>query len=116
MPTISPPDLSSRPLAFAVDREMQSSPAVLFRAWTEQIDRWFAVPGTAIALQSDFASRLPRQTPIFFYHGTADDVVPFAHQALYAKKLPRATVRALEGREHQLNNDLSDVAADIEGL
>jgi uncharacterized protein YndB with AHSA1/START domain len=48
MPTTSPPDLTGRPFALAVEREMQSSPAVLFRAWTEQMDRWFAAPATVI--------------------------------------------------------------------
>jgi len=46
--------------------------------------------------------------------GTDDTTVPFAHVKLYAKAIPRAIVRALPNRDHQLCNDLRDVAQDIE--
>jgi predicted alpha/beta hydrolase family esterase len=66
---------------------------------------------------------LPKKTatdladvPVFFYHSSDDEIVPFAHLTLYANKFPGATVRALNGRGHQLNNDLSEVANDIKKL
>jgi uncharacterized protein YndB with AHSA1/START domain len=42
------PDLTSRPFQLTVTREMAASPATLFKAWAEQIDRWFAAPGTVL--------------------------------------------------------------------
>lgn len=56
---------------------------------------------------------LPRGVPIHFYHGTEDEIVPFSHVDLYERAVPRAVVHRLAGRDHQLNDDLSDVARDI---
>jgi len=67
-------------------------------------------------LQKDFAAKLPGDLPIFFYHSRDDEWVPFAHLELYAKKLPHATFREFDGRGHQFDGDLSEVAHDIERL
>jgi predicted alpha/beta hydrolase family esterase len=58
----------------------------------------------------------PLPAPLFFYHSTDDTTVPFSHLSLYEKKFPQATFRKIVGRGHQLNNDLSEVAADMKGL
>jgi uncharacterized protein YndB with AHSA1/START domain len=45
---VCPPDLSNKPLRLTVERLMQATPSALYRAWTRQMDHWFATPGTLI--------------------------------------------------------------------
>jgi predicted alpha/beta hydrolase family esterase len=65
---------------------------------------------------SDLGARLSKQTPIFLYHGSKDETAPLEHVYLYAQTIPQAVVRRLSGRDHQLNNDMSEVAGDIRRL
>ena len=69
-----------------------------------------------LKLQKDFADKLPKEIPVFLYHSRDDEVVSFAHLKLYAQKLPQAIVREIESGGHQLDNDLTLVAKDIESL
>jgi uncharacterized protein YndB with AHSA1/START domain len=42
------PDLSSRPFELSVERTMSLPPRILFEAWTQRLDRWFAAPGSVL--------------------------------------------------------------------
>ncbi len=66
-----------------------------------------------MSLPQDFAAMLPATPRIFLYHSRDDEVVPFAHLALYAARLPQATIREYDERGHQFGSDLADVAEDI---
>ena len=48
MKTKCPPDISSRPLSITVDRQMKADAALIYEAWTEKFDCWFAEPGDLI--------------------------------------------------------------------
>jgi predicted alpha/beta hydrolase family esterase len=70
-------------------------------------------PSEELRPTKDAAAGLPESVPFYAYHGTADETVPVSHLGMFAKALPGAIVRRLEGRDHQLNDDLSELAHDI---
>ncbi len=67
-------------------------------------------------LSKNLAAHSPDSPTIFFYHSRDDEVVPFAHLAMYAEKFPQANIREFDGRGHQFKNDMSEIAADIADL
>ena len=72
-------------------------------------------PSDEIADMAGIGACLPEDLVIRLYHGVDDGIVPIAHLDLYARAIPRAEVRRLPGRDHQLNGDLAEIAADIPG-
>jgi predicted alpha/beta hydrolase family esterase len=76
-------------------------------------DGWRYEGYERVGLRKDFGARLPQGARLFLYHSRDDETVPFAHLALYQKHLPQAVSRIFSSGGHQLNNDLSAVAADI---
>jgi predicted alpha/beta hydrolase family esterase len=64
----------------------------------------------------DLGARLPQDVPIHFFHGLEDEEVPPSHLDLYARAIPRACIHRLRGRNHQLNDNLGEVAAVISSL
>jgi predicted alpha/beta hydrolase family esterase len=65
---------------------------------------------------TDLPQELRADVPVLLYHGGADEEVPRRHMDLYAKAIPHATVHPLAYRDHQLNNDLTEIARDIRAL
>lgn len=98
-----------------VEPDFKASLAALFLIaapfWHEDFWRW-----DAMYLPAEVATLVPRGLPVFLYHGRADEIVPFDHLEMYARTLPQAVVRRLDDRNHQLNDDLSEVAIDIRQL
>jgi pimeloyl-ACP methyl ester carboxylesterase len=62
---------------------------------------------------SDLGAKLPLGARVHVFHGLRDETVPPSHVGLYALAIPQAHVHQLSGRDHQLNNDLSEVAEAI---
>jgi hypothetical protein len=73
-------------------------------------------PSEDIRPMADIGARLPPKMPIHLYCGSNDATVPAAHMDLYAAAIPGVIVHRLHGRDHQLNDDLAEVAADIRAL
>lgn len=69
-----------------------------------------------VKLPPDASASIPKNMPLYLYHGRSDESVPFDHMKMYAKALPQAILRPLDNRDHQVNEDLSEVARDIRAL
>jgi predicted alpha/beta hydrolase family esterase len=67
-------------------------------------------PSEEFELTSDLGARLPPGVQVHVFHGLRDETAPPSHVGLYALAIPQAQVCELPGRDHQLNNDLSEVA------
>jgi serine hydrolase len=69
------------------------------------------------ALPPDFGARLADMSPVYLYHSRDDPEVPFEHLERYRRALPRATVRALDGRGHEFDQpQFPELVADIRRL
>ena len=64
-------------------------------------------------LTSDLGAKLPTGARVHVFHGLRDESAPPSHADLYALAIPQAQVHQLPGRDHQLNNDMSEVAEAI---
>ena len=73
-------------------------------------------PGDDFEMPSDLGDRLPEGVPVHLFHGLEDDTAPVGHADLYARLIPQAHVHRLPGRDHQLGNDLAEVAKVIRAL
>jgi predicted alpha/beta hydrolase family esterase len=73
-------------------------------------------PSDEIRPEPNLGGKLPARSAVYLYHGSADEIVPERHAELNANAILQAVVRQLPGRDHQLNNDMSEVAADIREL
>jgi predicted alpha/beta hydrolase family esterase len=70
-------------------------------------------PSGEFQLPDDLGAKLPAGTSVHVFHGAADEIAPPSHADLYARAIPQAQLHRLSGRDHQLNNDLSEVAKAI---
>jgi predicted alpha/beta hydrolase family esterase len=67
-------------------------------------------PSDEFELPSDLGARLPQGARVHVFHGLQDEIALPSHAELYARAIPQAQLHLLPGRDHQLNNDLSEVA------
>jgi pimeloyl-ACP methyl ester carboxylesterase len=67
-------------------------------------------PGDEFTTPPDLGVKLPQGVPVHLFQGEADDTTPAEHADLYARAIRQAKLHRLPGRDHQLNNDLSEVA------
>ena len=67
-------------------------------------------PGDEFELPRDLGQRLPSGVPVHIFQGTKDETTPASHADLWARAIPQARIDRVSGRDHQLGNDLREVA------
>jgi len=67
-------------------------------------------PADEFELPRDLGARLPLGIPVHVFHGLDDETAPPAHADLYVRSIPQAQLHLLPGRDHQMGNDLGEVA------
>jgi len=84
MRPVTQPDLSSRPIRLTAERTMAATPDVLFRAWTEQFDRWFAASGTLLMR--------PEVNAPFFFEAIDEKGERYPHYGRFLRLVPDRVV------------------------
>ena len=69
-----------------------------------------------LELPDDLGARLRPGVPVHVFQGLDDQTAPPSHADLYARAIPQARLHLLPGRDHQLGNDLREVAHEIRAL
>ena len=64
MPEPFVPDLSARPFAMIVERQMTAPAELIYDAWTRSFDKWFAQPGEL--------RMTPEEGSLFFFYNRHD--------------------------------------------
>ena len=73
-------------------------------------------PADGFETRRDLGEKLPPGMPVHLFHGEEDETAPPGHASLYARVVPQARLHLLPGRDHQLGNDLGEVAAAIRAM
>jgi predicted alpha/beta hydrolase family esterase len=73
-------------------------------------------PVEEFELLDDLGARLPQGTCVHVFHGLDDQTVPLLKAQLYARAVGQAQLHLLPGCDHQLNEDLAEVARVVESM